>query len=131
MTERLLQQEILTRLKSWPLVAISVPNSIYFPARTDEERRIIARVVSQMKNAGSITPGAPDLALFWHGGAAMVEIKRPASRDLLGAKKPAGRPSDAQKDMAARCAELGVNHAYVTSWDELRGHLTEWGVPAQ
>jgi hypothetical protein len=127
-SERALQAEVLLRMRAggWPVITLAVPNSIYFPARTDAERSIIARVVSQMKNAGQITPGAPDLAVFWRGGAGMIELKRAKSRGLLGAV-PAGRPSDRQVEMAERAAALGINHAFCSSWDEVAERLTEWG----
>jgi hypothetical protein len=124
--ERALQQEVMMRLRARPVITLAVPNSIYFPARTDAERQIIARVISQMKNAGQLTPGAPDLAIFWAGGGGMVELKRPKSRSLLGAV-PQGRPSDSQIEMAERAAGLGINHAFCTSWDEVAARLTEWG----
>lgn len=116
------------RLRSWPVIVLPVPNSVYFPARTDAERKIIARVISQMKNAGQLVPGAPDLIVLWAGGGGMVELKRPKSRSLLGVV-PKGRPSDSQIEMAERAAELGINHAYCTSWDEVETALTGWGVP--
>lgn len=123
--ERALQSEVMLRLRSWPVIALPVPNSIYFPARTDAERKIIARVIHQMKNAGQLVPGAPDLVALWRGGGGMIELKRPKSRSLLGSV-PAGRPSDSQIEMAERAAAAGVNHAYCTSWDEVAERLTEW-----
>ena len=127
--ERALQSEIMIRLRAgaWPVIALPIPNSIYFPARTDAERSIIARVISQMKNSGMLVPGAPDLALFWAGGGGTIEIKRPKTQGLLGTR-PAGKPTPAQITFAERAAELGTNHAYCSSWEEVRDRLTEWGV---
>jgi len=130
--ERYLQREILIRLRAsrLPVLAIPIPNSIYFPARTEAERRIIARVIGQMKNEGTIMPGASDLILIWASGAACVEIKRPATSGLLG-KRPAGRPSDAQLAFAEDCAAVGVRYAIVESWEMLRQLLDVWGVGRQ
>lgn len=125
--ERLLQREIMMRLKAWPVIAIPVPNQIYWPARTDAERAVIGRVIHMMKNSGQIVPGAPDLAIFFRGGGAMVELKRPKTKTLFGSRA-AGRPSDNQVEMAARAQRLGVHHAFCTSWDELAERLAEWGV---
>lgn len=127
--ERALQMEVMLRLRARPVIACPVPNSIYFPARTDAERKIIARVIHQMKNAGQIVPGAPDLIVLWAGGGGMIELKRPKSRSLLGAV-PQGRPSDSQIEMAERAAAIGINHAFCTSWDEVDERLSAWGVGA-
>jgi hypothetical protein len=126
--ERAIQQEILIRLRAsgLPVLAVPIPNSLYFPARTEAERRIIARIVAQMKNEGSILPGASDLILIWAAGAACVEIKRPARAALFG-KQRAGRQSDAQKAFAAACAAFGVRYVIVESWEQVWAHLVEWG----
>jgi hypothetical protein len=128
--ERALQSEIMLRLRAggWPVIALPIPNSIYFPARTDAERSIIARVINQMKNAGMLVPGAPDLALFWAGGGGTIELKRPKAQSLIGSR-PAGKPSAAQTEFAERAAALGTNHAYATRWEEVRDRLIEWGAP--
>src|SRR6185437_6601078 len=128
MSERLLQQEIMMRLRAWPVVALLIPNGIWIPARDDVERSLVARIVARMKADGMLVPFSPDLVLFWCGGAAMCELKRPASRDLLGKHKPAGRPSEGQKAMAQRCADLRIKHCYASSWQELKARLHEWGV---
>lgn len=129
--ERTLQSEVMLRLRAgaWPVIALPVPNSIFFPARNDQERSIIRRVIAQMKAAGFLVPGAPDIVLLWRGGGGMIELKRPASRDLLGKRTPAGRPSVEQQEMAEIASILGVPHAYCTSWDEVRGRLIAWGAP--
>lgn len=128
LSERTLQQEVMLRLRAWPVVALPIPNGIWIPARNEAERSLVARIVARMKADGMLIAGAPDLVILWCGGAAMIELKRPASRDLLGNSKPAGRPSETQKEMARRCADLRIKHAYVTSWAELQARLTEWGV---
>jgi len=57
----------------------------------------------------------------------MLEFKRPASRDLFGHKKAAGRPSPDQKEMVKRAQAIGVNYAFVHSWEEAKARLREWG----
>ena len=125
--ERALQSEVMLRLRAgaWPVIALPIPNSIYFPARSDSERSMIGRVINQMKNAGMLVPGAPDLVCLWRGGGAAIELKRPKSRDLLKAR-PAGRPSDVQIEFAERAALLGIHHAYCDCWEQVRDRLTEW-----
>lgn len=128
--ERALHREIIYRLglAGYPVLPISVPNGIWIPARTEGERAVVARIINRLKSDGMLTPGAPDLILGLRGGSmAMVELKRPKSRDLLGTHA-AGRPSEAQQQMAERAAFLGIAHAFVSSWDELRERLVEWGV---
>lgn len=127
--ERALQAEIMLRLRAgaWPVIALPIPNGVWLPARSEAERTIAARVIARMKADGMLVPGAPDLALLWAGGGAMVELKRPKTRDLFGTR-PAGRPSEAQTTIAAFAAQLGVRHAYCSSWDDLRTRLAEWGI---
>lgn len=127
--ERDLQQEIMVRLACGhrSVIALPIPNGIYLPARSEAERALVACLVARMKSDGMLVPGAPDLVLFWAGGGAMVELKRPRSRDLLGRVQPKGRPSAAQSELSERAARLGINHAIVTSWEELQRRLAEWG----
>lgn len=127
--ERSLQQEIMVRLSCGHrrVIALPIPNGIYLPARTEAERALVARLVARMKADGMLVPGAPDLALFWAGGGAMVELKRPQSRDIFSRLTPQGRLSAAQSEMAARARRLRIHHAIATSWDELRQRLAEWG----
>ena len=63
LAEKTLHQEIMLRLRLLPVVAFSVPNSVFLPARTDDERTLARRLIHQMKTAGMLTPGAPDLAV--------------------------------------------------------------------
>jgi hypothetical protein len=127
--ERTLQTEVMLRLRAgaWPVIALPIPNGIWFPTRDEKERELVRRLIARMKADGMLVPGAPDLALVWgEGRGGIIELKRPASRDLLG-KHPAGRPSDAQRDIAERAADLGANHAYCSSWDDVRATLHAWG----
>ncbi len=129
MLERTLQQEIMLRLKALPVIAIPVPNSFYIPVRTEAEKALVKRIVHQMKLRGLLLSGACDIALLWAGGSAAIELKRPRTSDLLKTR-PAGRPSDSQIAFENRCIEVGIHHAYVTSWEALRERLREWGVIA-
>jgi len=131
--EKSLHQEIMLRLRILPVLAFSVPNQVYIPARNEDERVLARRLIAQMKNTGQLSPGAPDLCVFWGGAGGcapsggMIELKRPASRDLLGKRTPAGRPSEAQRELAARAEALGCNHAYASSWEDVRACLVDWG----
>ena len=122
--EKTLQQEVLLRLLRYPVVPIVVPNSIYFPARTEAERAIIARVVSQMKSTGMLTPGAPDLVLLGEKRALCVELKRPASRDIF-MKRPKGRLSPEQRAFRDRCVDCGVEYLVADCWDDVEAVLPE------
>lgn len=122
--EKTLQQEVILRLLRYPVVPVVVPNSIYFPARTEAERAIIARVVSQMKNTGMLTPGAPDLILMGEKGALCVELKREHSRDLF-MKRPRGRLSPEQKMFKQRCVDAGVEYVVAYCWEDVQAVLPE------
>lgn len=122
--ERALQQEVLLRLRAWPVLAIPVPNSMYMPG---VDKALIARIIGSMKRSGMLVPGAADLILCWSVGCACVELKRPATRDLL-TKRPKGVLNDEQQAFRARCEALGINYAVVTSWADLEWHLGEWGI---
>jgi hypothetical protein len=67
------------------------------------------------------------MCLLGHKFSAALEFKRPASRTLFS-KRAAGRPSEEQIEFAELCERHGVNHAYVTSWDEVQVALAGWGV---
>jgi hypothetical protein len=118
-----LQQEVAWRLKALPLVALPIPNGLWVPARTEAERSLVARIIGRMKADGLLLPGAPDVVLLWAGGSAAVELKRPRTHDLLGT-----RPADNQRRFAEDCVELGVDHAYCSSWDELKAKFDAWGI---
>jgi hypothetical protein len=125
--ERILHEEVMLRLQSLRprCVVVPIPNGAWFPARTPSERSLIARLVARMKAEGQMLPGAADLLCLWEDGSGAIELKRPAEHSLLG-KRPAGRPSDAQKEFAALCAMHGVRHVYATSWDEVHAALADW-----
>lgn len=122
--EKVLQEEVILRLKRYPVVSIAVPNSLYFPARTEAERNIISRVVSQMKNTGMLTPGAPDVVALSNRGALCIELKRDVSRDLFR-RRPKGRLSPEQRAFRDRCNDVGVPYIVAYSWEEVRAALLE------
>jgi hypothetical protein len=126
--ERILHQEIDVRLRALgaDLVWISPPNGVYLPARTDSEKRIAGRIVSQLKTGGMLTPGAADYVFLWNGGCGCIELKREAAKTLLG-KVRAGKQSDDQIAFQARCERAGVPYRVARSWDEVKAALVDWG----
>lgn len=129
--ERALQSEVMVRLRAgaWPVLALPIPNGVWIPARDDAEKEIVRRIIARMKADGLLLPGAFDLSLHWQGGGGIIDLKRPASRDLLGRRSPAGKPTDEQKELAERADRFGINYAFCTSWDDVRDRLREWGAP--
>jgi hypothetical protein len=125
--ERSLQSEYLWRLKAYPVLPLVTPNGIYFPCRDAAERRLRARIINRMKAEGMLIPGMSDLVLMWAEGAALIETKRPAFRDLFGYHPP-GTPSEDQVAFAQRAAALNINHAYCDTWPKLQNQLLDWGV---
>ena len=122
--ERSLQSEILYRLNRYPVVAIPVPNGLWIPSRDEGEARIAARIISRMKSDGMLTPGAPDLVIAGEKRCVMVELKRPASRDLFG-RRPRGRLSPEQKTFQQRCVDCGVEYIVASSWEDVQCMLHE------
>jgi hypothetical protein len=125
--ERSLQEEFLWRLKSYPVLPFVTPNGLYIPCRSDDERRIRARLIARMRADGMLLPGAPDLVLMWRDGAAVIETKRPGFRDIFGYHAP-GTPSEDQARFAERARALGLRHAYCSTWHQLEDRLLDWGV---
>jgi len=122
--ERSLQSEILYRLARYPVVAVPVPNGLWIPSHNEAERVVVARVVNRMKTDGMLLPGSPDLCIAGERRAVMVELKRPASRDLFG-RKPKGRLSPEQKAFQQRCVDCGVEYIVASSWDDVQCMLHE------
>lgn len=128
--ERSLQEEFRWRLKRYPVLAFTTPNGLYIPCRTDDERRIRARLIARMKSDGMLLAGAPDLVLLWCSGAALIETKRPGFKDIFGYHAP-GMPSEDQIRFAERARALGLHHAYCSSWQQLEDKLLDWGIEAR
>lgn len=120
--ERNLQTEIMLRLNRFPVVAVPVPNGAWLPARNEQERVLVARIVNRLKADGQLTPGSPDLILLGEKGAICCELKRPASRDLFG-RKPRGRLSPEQKVFRDRCVAAGVEYLVADCWEKVECHL--------
>lgn len=127
--ERILQREIMARLKHAPLKALVVPspNGIYIPQRTPAERTLAARIVHQLKLDGQIMPGASDLTVLWKGGCGCIELKRAESKRLFD-KQRRGVLSPVQKAFRQQCLDLGINYAVCSSWPEVRELLKGWGL---
>jgi hypothetical protein len=126
--ERILQREVMARLRHAPLQALVVPspNGIFIPARTQAEQTLARRVVHQLKLDGQLLPGAPDLLILWDTGSGAIELKRPESKRLFDRQR-AGTLSAAQKTFRDDCQGQGVNFAVCESWAEVRDTLKEWG----
>ena len=122
--ERSLQTEILYRLARYPVIACAIPNGIFLPAHNEAERVLVRRIVARMRDDGMLTPGAPDLVIAGERGAVMVELKRPASRDLFG-RKPKGRLSPEQKSFQQRCIDCGVEYTIASCWEDIQCVLPE------
>lgn len=122
--ERSLQTEILYRLNRYPVVAVPSANGMWIPAHNEAERAVVARVVNRMKSDGMLLPGAPDLVIAGEKRAVMVELKRPASRDLFGSR-PRGRLSPEQKAFRDRCIDCGVEYLVAECWEDVQFVLPE------
>lgn len=120
--EKALHQEVMLRLRLLPVVAFSVPNSIYLPARSEAERTMAARIIHQLKAAGQMTPGAPDLCIASRHGTIMVELKRGKSRDLF-TTRPKGKLSPEQKEFRAQCERVGVRYVVAHCWEDVECSL--------
>jgi hypothetical protein len=107
-------------------VVVPVLNGVWIPSRTVAERTLVARIIARMKADGQMMPGVADLLALWREGCGAIELKVPATRTLLG-RRPAGRPSDAQRDFQALCALHGIPHVYAYSWDDVKAALRSWG----
>jgi len=116
--EKALHQEVMLRLRLLPVVAFSVPNSVYLPARTEAERTMAARIIHQMKATGQMTPGAPDIVVCARHGAVLCELKREKTRDLF-TTRPKGRLSPEQREFQSRCAAAGVRYVVAYDWEDV------------
>lgn len=127
-SERILQREIMVRLRHAPLAAVVVPspNGIFIPTRDPKERTLARRIMHQLKVDGQILAGAPDLLILWRGGSGGIELKRPAAQTLFG-KQRQGVLSDDQRVFRSQCEQLGIPYAVCTSWPEVRDTLKTWG----
>ena len=128
--ERLLQREIVLRLQAgpWPVVAAAIPNGVWLPSHSEDERRLVGRLMRRMKDDGMLTAGAPDLVVLGEAGGLYLELKRAAERDLFGKRTMRGQLSEAQREFRRRCEGAGVPYAVATSWQEARDALLAHGL---
>ena len=110
------------RLGRFPVVYAAIPNGLWIPARAEQEKALVARIMARMRNDGQITPGAPDLFVAGAKGALCVELKRPVSHDLFG-RKPRGRLSPEQKVFRDRCVAAGVEYLVADCWEDVECRL--------
>ncbi len=103
------QGAILDLLRvAYPEVLVaSFPNGGY---------RMDPRAVAKLKRQG-LRPGMPDLALYWHNGHAMVEVKTPT-----------GRVSPEQRDVHDRLRLLGHRVVIWRSVEDAQADLEAWRV---
>jgi hypothetical protein len=140
--ERTLQTEIMWRANRLPIKVAPIPNGIWIPTRdggeiecphchavfdAPDQKQLVARIINRLKTDGMLVPGLPDLATIWAGGGGFLELKRPATKDLFGVRVPAGRPTPEQKLFAEDCHRLGINHAFCSTWEDVRSNLQTWG----
>lgn len=116
-TERQVQRSIFHMLGvAFPdVLAWHVPNGMYLGS--DEATR--KRTMGVMLGDG-LKPGAPDIALYWNHGHALIEVKRPG-----------GKVSPAQEAMHATLAACGYEPAVVTSAEQAFNFLVARGAPAK
>jgi len=126
--ERSLHEEVAWRLAALKprCIWLSPPNGFWAIARSEEEKTLAARIVSQMKKSGMLQPGVPDWIFLWSDGSGAIELKRPAEKTLLW-KTPAGRLSPAQKSFREQCEAAGVPYRVCSYWSEVETALREWG----
>lgn len=117
-TERQTQRAILAMLGiAFPRVLVwHVPNGAFL----GDDERARRRTMGGLLGDG-LKPGAPDLALYWNHGHALIEVKRPGC---------AKRLSEEQKRIHAELAEMGFAPAVVTSTEEAFAFLIERGAPS-
>lgn len=125
--ERTLQSEVMLRIQHAPVdaIVVPVPNGIWLPVHSESERTLVRRLIYRLKQDGMLVPGTADLLVLWASGAGAIELKRGASKTLLG-PVAAGRQSDEQKAFEARCLAAGVPYTICTSWPEVRDTLISW-----
>jgi hypothetical protein len=92
-----------------------VPNGAFLGNDPKARRRTMGGLLGD-----GLKPGAPDLAVYWNHGHALLEVKRPGCVKRL---------SDEQKRIHAELAEMGFTVGVVTSTEEAFQFLRERGAP--
>ncbi len=117
----------MLRLNAYPVIAVPCPNGLFIPTRSDNEKKIVARIIAAMKRDGMMIVGAPDLLVVSAKRGGFLELKRPAERTMFF-NSPQGRLSLEQKQFQGRCAQFNVPYAVVTTWKEAHSALREWEI---
>jgi hypothetical protein len=92
-----------------------VPNGAFLGDDQKARRRTMGGLLGD-----GLKPGAPDLAVYWNHGHALLEVKRPGCVKRL---------SDEQKRIHAELAEMGFTVGVVTSTEEAFAFLRDRGAP--
>jgi len=103
-----LQIAIVRYLRQSNIPVFSVPNEA---AGRVNSKRGLSRI-SRLKAMG-MTPGAPDLVVFYNGRVVFLELKAPR-----------GRLSEHQKEMQRLCREHGIGYYVIRSIDDLLEAIT-------
>jgi hypothetical protein len=116
-TERQVQRAILRMMgvAFRSCLVWHVPNGAFLGADEKARRRTMGGLLGD-----GLKPGAPDLAVYWNHGHALLEVKRPGC---------AGRLSDEQRKIHAELEEMGWSVAVVTSTEEAFRFLVNRGAP--
>jgi len=119
-TERQVQRSILQMLGiAFPDVLVwHVPNGAYLGENEVDRRRTMGMLLGD-----GLKPGAPDLALYWNHGHALIEVKRPGYSP--------SEVSPKQREIHDRLAEMGFTVEIVTSPEEAFAILKERGAPGR
>ena len=114
-TERQVQRAIKEMLgRFFPKVLVwHVPNGAYLGDDVQARKRTMGILLGD-----GLKPGAPDLALYWNHGHALIEVKRPG-----------GKVSPEQEKIHAQLAEMGFTVGICTSTAEAFAFLKERGAP--
>ena len=117
-TERQTQRAILQMMgRAFPSCLVwHVPNGAFL----GDDERARKRTMGGLLGDG-LKPGAPDLAVYWNHGHALLEVKRPGCANNL---------SPAQVQIHAELREMGFEPAVVTSTEEAFNFLRDRGAPA-
>lgn len=116
-TERQTQRAILAMMGTAfrHCLVWHVPNGAFLGDNVQARKRTMGGLLGD-----GLKPGAPDLAVYWNHGHALIEVKRPGC---------ANRLSDEQKRIHAELAEMGWPVAIVTSTEEAFAFLRDRGAP--
>lgn len=117
-TERQVQRAILRMMGLCfrSCLVWHIPNGAFLGEDEKARRRTMGGLLGD-----GLKPGAPDLAVYWNHGHALLEVKRPGC---------ANRLSDEQRRIHAELAEMGFVVGVVTSTEEAFQFLKDRGAPS-